>query len=112
LSIDTLGGGVTLVPMNAPTQRRQPGRPRAEDSPASLDAIVGAALTAFARHDMTVSYSARSPGKWALISATTHPERPARPAAAHGLNLQVGIGEALAAEFISRAIAIARPESV
>jgi AcrR family transcriptional regulator len=36
--------------MNVPTQRRPPGRPRTEDSPASLDDILGAALRAFATH--------------------------------------------------------------
>jgi AcrR family transcriptional regulator len=36
--------------MNVPMQRRPPGRPRTEDSPASLDDILGAALRAFATH--------------------------------------------------------------
>jgi TetR/AcrR family transcriptional regulator len=36
--------------MNVPTQRKPPGRARTEDSPASLDEILGAALRAFATH--------------------------------------------------------------
>jgi AcrR family transcriptional regulator len=39
-----------IMSMSAPSQRRPPGRPRTEDSPASLDEILGAALRAFARH--------------------------------------------------------------
>src|SRR6267378_6682179 len=34
--------------MSAPSRRRPSGRPRSEDSPASLDDILGAALKAFA----------------------------------------------------------------
>src|SRR5881398_1914171 len=36
--------------MSVTPQRRGPGRPRLEDSPASLEAIFGAALKAFATH--------------------------------------------------------------
>src|SRR5216110_2769857 len=36
--------------MSVAPQRRPPGRPRLEDSPASLEAIFGAALKAFATH--------------------------------------------------------------
>ena len=36
--------------MNVPTQRKPPGRARTEDSPASLDEILGTALRAFATH--------------------------------------------------------------
>lgn len=36
--------------MSAPSQRRPRGRPRVEDSPASLEDIFGAALRAFATH--------------------------------------------------------------
>src|SRR6201993_5559380 len=42
--------GTTMVAMSAPPQRRPKGRPRAEDAPASLDEILGAALRAFATH--------------------------------------------------------------
>src|SRR5258707_891154 len=40
--------GFRLDTMSAPSRRRPSGRPRREDSPASLDDILGAALKAFA----------------------------------------------------------------